>query len=312
MRSAAVTDVAPSVILHVGAHKTATTHLQHSLHGARRRLVQDGIRFFGPMDLRQPGQRLEARFNLPFNPRKTVADLRPAPLVLADMLGDGTRLVISEENFIGSLFDKRYPGPFHSLPRPLYPHAQGWVSALAGAVAPHTGIEVCIGLRDPAGFLNSAYGLVLQAGSTVDVAGFKRRNAIQDIDWVGLVRRLAETRGVRSVTVWRYEDYRAVFAQVMTVLLGPVGADVPPVAHRVNRGLSAAAVAFIQDHRAMAAEGSLWHLARETCPVGPDHPAHDGFSAQERATSQRLYAAQWNAIGDLPGVTRLMPAPQQA
>ncbi|SEN77062.1 hypothetical protein SAMN04488003_13414 [Loktanella fryxellensis] len=306
-----MTDVPRSIVLHVGAHKTATTHLQHSLHGARRLLVRNGIRFFGPMDLRQLGQRLEARFNLPFNPRKSVADLRPAPDVLAEMMGDGTRLVVSEENFIGTLFDKRYPGPLHNLPQPLYSDAQARLAALTGAIAPQGGIEVCIGLRDPAGFLNSAYGLVMQAGSTVPLDRFKRRNPVPDIDWVDLVRRLAATPGVAHVTVWRYEDYRAVFAQVMAVLLGAGAPPVSPVAHRVNRGLSAAAVAFIQEHRAIATEGPLWHLARETYPVGPDHPPHDGFSPKEKAASQKQYAAQWHAIGALPGVTRIRPATEQ-
>ncbi|MCF7698165.1 hypothetical protein [Loktanella sp. M215] len=304
-----MSDVSVKIVFHVGAHKTATTHLQHSIHGARRHVEAAGVRFFGPPALRQPGTRIEARFNLHFNPRKSVADLRPASEVLAEMLDGGTRLVLSEENFIGALFDRRYAGPFHSMPVPLYPDAADRLSALAACIAPDRGIDLCIGIRDPASFLNSAYGLVLQAGSGVAMENFKRRNPLAHIDWVDLVRRLRQAPGVASLTVWRHEDYHRLFDPVVAALLGAGVGPIRPVARVVNPGLSAAAVACALELKAAGADGPIVQQARDRFPVGPDTPAHDGFDAEERALSAEFYAVQVAEIAQMPGVTLLRPAP---
>ena len=297
----------PHVVLHLGAHKTATTHLQHSIHAARRQLDGAGVRFFGPPALRQPGTRIEARFDLPFNPRKSVADHRPAREVLAEMMDGGTRLVLSEENFIGSLFDRRYPGPFHSLPVPLYPDAALRLAALAARVAPDRGLDLCLGIRDPAGFLNSAYGLVLQAGSGVDMDGFKRRNPLFDIDWVHLVRRLRQAEGVGRVTVWRHEDYRPMFDRVVAALVGEGVGPIRPVARVVNPGLSTKAVAVALECRATGASGPVVQQARDSFPVGSENPPHDGFDAEEHALSAEFYAAQVAELAQMDGVTLLRP-----
>ena len=302
-----MTDTRPAIVLHVGAHKTATTHLQHSIIGSTRVVEQAGIRFFGPPHLRKPGTRIEARFNLPFNPRKTVADLRPAPVVLAEMLAGGRRLVLSEENFIGSLFDRRHPGPFHAIPAPLYPEAAARVTALAEVAAPGQGIDLCLAIRDPAGFLNSAYGLALQAGSSVPVLNFKRRNPMALVDWADLVARLRAARGVGRLTVWRFEDYAATFGAVTAALLGPDVPPIKPVARRVNPGLSAAAVAFTLEHKRKGIDGPVLQLARDTYPVGPDHPSHDAYDAEERALSDEYYATQVARIAAMEGVTLIRP-----
>ena len=302
-----MSETSPTIVFHAGAHKTATTHLQHSILGTRGPLEKAGVRFFGPSTLRQPGSRIEARFNLRFNPRKSVADMRDADVVLSDMLDGGKRLVLSEENFIGTLFDRKADGPLHRMPMPLYPDAALRLNALAAKVAPENGIELCLAIRDPAGFLNSAYGLALQAGSCVAMDRFKWHNPMQDIDWVGLIGRLRRSAGIRRLTIWRYEDYHDLFDPIMGALLGPDAPRVRPIDRLVNGGLSAAAVQFTLDHHAEGVDGPLVQLARDTHPVGPDSPPHDGFDAEERALSLAFYDQQVEIIAQMDGVTLLRP-----
>ena len=93
---------APTVVLHLGAHKTATTHLQHSLIAHRIDLWQRGIRTMMPPHLRGGGQSLEALFDLPIN--RTVTGHAPNPAeVRAKLIGQAKRFVVSEENLLGVL-----------------------------------------------------------------------------------------------------------------------------------------------------------------------------------------------------------------
>ena len=51
--------------MHIGAHKAATTHLQQALQGVRADLRKEGVRVFGPAQLRGKGKTLAERFSLP-------------------------------------------------------------------------------------------------------------------------------------------------------------------------------------------------------------------------------------------------------
>ncbi|RYH04345.1 hypothetical protein EU805_02965 [Salipiger sp. IMCC34102] len=296
----------PQIVFHIGAHKTATTHLQHSIGAVADLLAMEGVNFFGPQSLRGPGKRLEARFDLPFNPRKSLADTRPAAVVLDEMTQGAHRLVLSEENFIGILFDKDTDGPLYRIGAPLYPQAGPRLDALAARIAPE-GVDICLGLRAPAGFLTSAYGQALLAEVVVSEERFRNQNPMGSVDWVDLVARLRSARGVRTITVWRQEEYHALFPRILAAMLGPASHHVAPVAQRVNPGLSRAAVDVVLKLHGAGQRGPLAHHARDTLPIGPDTPAFQLFGPEDAALSAEFYAAQWDEIGGMEGVTVLKP-----
>ncbi|SEP70926.1 hypothetical protein SAMN05428995_101571 [Loktanella sp. DSM 29012] len=294
------------IVFHIGAHKTATTHLQHSIGNVSDKLAEAGIQFFGPQSLRQPGKRLEARFNLPFNPRKSNADPRPSDVVLDEMVQGGHRLLLSEENYIGVLFDRSTDGPMHRIAAPLYPTAGERLMALAHKIAPQ-GIDVCLGVREPAGFLNSAYGQAFLAGHFIHVNKFKQQNPLSLVDWADLVARLRMTPGVRNITVWRQEDYHLCTDQILRVMLGDAARHVVPIRRLVNPGLSQAAVQHVLDMRSAGHDGPLAHLARAEFPIGPTRPAYQAYDREERALSSEFYQAQIAALDLMDGVTLLRP-----
>ena len=90
-----------SVAIHIGAHKTATTHMQQSLEASEDRLAAQGVRFYGPKALRKENQSLIDVFNLQVD-HHTPKPTRSKAEQLEHMLGDGHRLVLSNENFIVS------------------------------------------------------------------------------------------------------------------------------------------------------------------------------------------------------------------
>jgi len=220
------------IALHIGAHKTATTHLQRSLSDQADALRAVGVRFFGPPYFRN-GATIATRFGLK-------GDVTPdqAQTTFARMAGDATRVVISEENFIGTMHNR-----FAQMAFPLYPEASTRIAAFADRVAAD-GVDVFLGLRNPAHYISSCYAQALIGGHKVVLDEVKAHNKINSIDWAELVARIKASDRVRSLTVWRYEDYRTLFPQITQQLTG-ADIDVPPLTQRVHPGLSQEAVARI-------------------------------------------------------------------
>lgn len=261
------------------------------------RLAGRGVAVWLPAHLRRDNPSLAERFHLPHfrnlpPPRASLADERET------LFAGAERLVLSEENFIGT------PGNrWGNLTQPLYKWAGPRLTALAERIAPD-GIEVFVSLRNPATFLNSMYCQVLMGGRVVPLAKFLDKNPVEEVDWVDVLSRISAAPGVSSVTVWRYEDYRALFDDICRGLCGDAASVVAPVSGRVHRGLSQGAVELILDQGKTADVDA----ARDARPSGDDWPAFDAFDAEVHALSDRLYAAQCALIAQMPKVRFLHPA----
>lgn len=283
-----------SVALHIGAHKTATTHLQKSLSDARPALQQAGVAYHGPESFRGDAPTLMHRFGIPHAPG---AEGRPfRPTALHDLADGADRVILSEENFPGTLMNKR-----GRIRRPLYPDARRRITNLAERAG--CALDVFLAIRQPTTFINSAFGQMMQSGTIVPLENFMRRNPIAMIDWAHLIGRLKDAPGVRSFTIWRYEDYRAVFPQVCAALTGQTdGPHIAPFANAVHRGLSVQAV------EAMLHKDGLSHQdAKAAFPVGPAYPKFDAFDAEAHEVGQEFYDVQLSLIDAMDNVTRLRP-----
>jgi len=273
--------------LHVGAHKTATTHLQTSIAASQRALAEHGVQFYGPTVLRADGLSLLSRLD-----EASVSD---------DLVQGADRLVISEENFMGTLHVRE-----GAIPKPLYRFGQDRVAQLAKKLAPN-GLELFLALRDPADFLGSAYSQVLMGGTVMPFEAFRAANPLDKVDWLYLVRRLSKVAGVKQITIWRYEDYLPLFDQICADMLGVAGV-VKPVPKRVHQGLSGLAVETMIKWHLAGETGPLALLARDTHPISPDVPAFNGFDDADRAASAAKYDHQIAQIEAIPNVRFLRPA----
>lgn len=287
-----------SIALHIGAHKTATTHLQRSFGAQQQALIDAGVRYYGPESLRRPGKGLGDLFGLDLyqtpQPTRSPADQ------LDFMFKDGHRLILSDENFIGVLHDKN-----GLIRTPLYPLASGRIEALAEAMDAGP-IEVCIGLRNPASFIRSAYSQALLGGRLITFSEYLSQNPLDQIYWPGLVARVRSTVGVGRVTVWLFEDYKWQFYKACAALMGDlVNMRIVPLPDPVHLGLSEAAVARILSQTGKGDLRDIAADARGTYPVGDDFPAFDPFSPADKAASEAEYAAQIVAIDQIKGVTIL-------
>lgn len=290
-----------SVALHIGVHKTATTHFQRSLKAAEALLSKQGARFFGPEGLRAKGQTLVDRFGLRVQgaKRENRSAMSPAEQ-LAHMADGAERLLLSDENFIGGLQTKA-----GEMSSPLYPRAAERVALLGDALG--TGpLDVFIGVRSPTGFLTSAYSQLLMAGDAMPFADYLSLNPLSTIYWPGVVARLASLPQVGRLFVWRQEDYAQVFPQICSYFIGsplPIR-PLPGVAHR---GLSQQAVDTAIETFARTGEQGAGRAAREVYPINQIYPAFAPFDADTVAQSDAEYRLQLKDIAKLPRVQLLRP-----
>ena len=289
-----------SIAFHLGAHKTATSHLQRCLKKASEALAADGVQYHGPEKFRSETGTIPALFG--FRQGRSAGDDRPDPQAQLAALSQGAdRLVLSEENFIGVL-----NSPRGLAIRRRYKAAGERLSALSTAIGQD--VDVFLGIRRPTGFINSAYGQMLLGGQVRPLGIFLRRNPMSSVDWLDVVTRIRQARGVGQVTVWRYEDYAALFPQIVTGLVGAVPSrHVQWVERSVNPGLSAAAVAEILHRAAHDDVGNIGFMVRKMLPVQSGYPPFDGFTEEEHARGDAAYATQVAAITALDGVTLLRP-----
>jgi len=284
------------IVLHIGAHKTATTHLQRSILAQQEALAGLGIKFYGPPQLRKPHPTVLARFDLPGSKQR----LCDPEGQFFEMLGDGHRLVISEENMIGSLMNR-----YGKVAEPIYPDTFARLNAFGSKVA-REGFDVCLGVRQPTTFLNSAYGQHLMSGGSLAPSKFVWKNPPRIVDWADLAERIIAVPGVRKLTVWRYEDYRGVFGQITRALLGQHGGDlVTPIDGIVHPGISQSAAHQISALRNEVSKDDLVAKVRTAFPVSAENPALNGFNAIEHTTSRVGYALQMRKIAAMEDVTLL-------
>ena len=294
----------PSVAFHVGAHKTATTHLQRSLAEARGPLAARGVRLWLPADLRGDNPTLPQALGLPHF-RKDLPPVQNVAEVAAGYLAGAERVVFSEENFIGTLGNR-----WGKIDLPVHARAAPRLTALSDTLAPE-GIEVFLAIRKPTAFLNSAFCQAVLGGRPIPQRKFFAKNPVEGIDWPDLAGRIAGARGVRHLTVWRYEDYRPLFGAICAGLVGPAAAGaVRPVEGLVHTSLSATAVRKLTGWSPLKRSADDPQALREAYPVGPEHAPFDHFSAADHDRAGALYDRQCDLIARMPGVTFLRPDTQ--
>ncbi|MGJ8610896.1 MAG: hypothetical protein ACSHWY_07365 [Octadecabacter sp.] len=295
----------PSIALHIGAHKTASSHLQKVLYNNREYLSDEGIRCYGPGYLRQTGQSLAELFGMSWSEGDPP---KRAPHDQLRFLAKGRkRLVFTEENFVGTLSDK-----YGRVSLPVYPNGVERVTELAAALAPIEP-QVFLAVRNPATYMASAYSQGLLEGAHIGPRTFRARNDWRKIDWADYVTRLRDIAGIGEVLVWRQEDYDLSHRLILRRLLRwKVGAKITTVDGRVNVGLSSKAVRKTLQWAQEGKTGKLAGTAREQFPINDDNRPFYLYAASTMTAAQDIYDAQMAQIDALDGVTVLHPPSQRA
>ena len=169
------------IILHLGAHKTASTFLQKRLSRSQGRLRRHGISFHGPKSIR-PRLAKALGDDPSLSKREQYARRRDSLAWLIDDEEEaGTRrLVLSEEQFLGSLRDMVLGDDFYSA-------AQDHMAPISDALGGRP-VHVVASIRGYADFLASVYGQIVRGWRFMPFDGALRGHFLnQHRGWPELV-----------------------------------------------------------------------------------------------------------------------------
>jgi hypothetical protein len=271
--------------LHLGAHKTATTHLQETLALRRDWLVARGVDVL-PMPavraLRLPPAAGWKAWRLRLGwPMRRAIEAAVAPL----RQGPG-RVAISEENLIGF--------PQHLMGGPFYPKAARRLAGF-GALAAGGRLHVFFAVRSFERLLPSAYIQRLRHHPHPRLDGFGPIRAAalrQPPSWTELLLRLRDTLPGARFTVWRQEDYRAHDWRILSCFCG---VEIPPGERLADpprtRSPSARVVAALETLDLGLVGPARVEAARRIVDADTGDEPFDPFPEAEKRLLAEAYAA---------------------
>ncbi|MFD1911648.1 hypothetical protein [Halodurantibacterium flavum] len=292
---------APQIVLHVGAHKTASTHLQHTIRSQGWRLRRQDVTFLGPHMLR--GQ---------------IIDLEPVardpgllPFLRALRMRTGFRrlckghkqVFVSDENLLGGTYSLRRVAPVR-----LYPDGAQRIGRLLRRLGiPRA--KVLLAVRDPATHLVSNYSQRLFAGPFIPFDEYVKATDPLALRWSQVAEEILALPRVEELVIWRMEDYPRLLPQILGIAVTEgVARWMKPLEGARHQGLSARAH---EQLAAWAAEGQFppgaARKAREMFPKSGDVTAYAPLEPELLAQSALAYAEDLRRLEGRPGITLLRP-----
>lgn len=192
------------ILVHIGAHKTGTTHFQDTLSLMNLDLSENGITYLSRQEFRP---RLDRYFS--WGKREQLIAMCPlslqqlrAKLLLIPNEKKWQKLFISEENLLGT--------PADLLLTTIYPNA---VKNLRFLKALSCKYEICIlaGIRSFDRILPAAYATAIKFEP--EVAINRKNNICKEIElgrtpsWIDFFSRVKEELPQISIKIWTQEDY---------------------------------------------------------------------------------------------------------
>ena len=276
-----------SIDLHLGAHKTASTHLQKYWFACNA--LADGVHC-------PPLEAVRAHVT-PVAAHAAPAALRGARRWLEGLCEGRRRVVLSDENILGTC-DANFAR------QALYPDARARLERLAPLLADRP-LRVLISVRGYADYLRSAWCEVIRH---TPYRPFREAYlGMQDLArrWEHVVGDVAEALPHAAIECWRYEDLEDVQPLLTASLFDleparlPAGDD-----RRERRSFPRLAVRLLDDIHARhgAATATLVRPSVEKIVSKPDMARFDPWTAEESAAFRRADAGSLAALRALPRV----------
>ena len=274
--------------LHLGAHKTASTHLQQSLRQVREELGQGGLCYAGPKTLRAMtlAEALERG-----GASRPARECRQA---MSELAANHAQLLLSEENILGGT--RRYNMIAEN--GVLYPHAGRRVRQVI-QMAGRGNATLFLSLRDPAAYNQSAFALQVSLGNEIELDPWLHGRDPTRVRWSGLVKRLAAIDSVDRIVIWRYEDYRELRPRVLELMLGEELAALIPELPPSNVSLTQAGYDWFRKRAMADSEEDLRVLVRRAqrrFSRDAGHAPLQLFDDEVRARSALMYAREVSLV----------------
>lgn len=286
--------------IHLGAHKTASTHLQQCLRVSREQLRSGGVFYAGPVLLRDRMPLGDALAQ-----GKASRAAREFTRLLAEHAANQPRMLLSDENILGGT----HRNHIVNAGGVLYPAALRRVRQVID-MAGRVPVTLFLSLRDPATFNISAFALQVSVGQEIEIGAYLRGRDPTRLPWAGLLRRLAQIERVERIVVWCYEDYRAVRSRVLAAMLGNELAGQVPDLPPSNVSMTQAGYDWFVSRAMADSDADLRDLVREaqaSFPRAEGHMPLNLFPEEILRRSASNYASEVDLVRTVPKVDFLMP-----
>lgn len=285
------------LVIFAGAHKTASSHLQHSLLGSEAALQELGIAVIGPKTMRQDLTPFSQLLRDGMTPEVVRSG---ADGFLQHYGGDADTVVLMDENILGGT-DRR----MLMRKTKLYPWAPRRVARLLELFEGHD-IQLALSTRNPATFLPSCWSESLLHGRYDDFAEYMRGFDPTRHNWTALIKRITQTCPGLNITLWRYEDYTELGSSLFGQILKPGAETVVQLDPKIRRaGLSQHAAEWFQTQAARGKD--TVQEARQRFPKTGPESAYLPWSAGELAKITASYEQDLVGADGHDGVILLKP-----
>lgn len=238
------------ISLHIGAHKTATTHFQRSMVNNEDFCNRNSLTFLPTKLFREYLTPIERRSHL-FGEFDACFDEFQA--VLNAAIGSNERLFLSEENIL------KLSHPLGE--RELYPKSVEKLSRVRRLIGPEP-IDVYISIRNYADFLPSIYIEYIKNFKYLDFSEFMAMSNGQVGSWTSLIQRISTNLAPSDkLFIWTYEGYSRDCKTVLQKIFNTNDLSGFAPDNQVHRpGISSDAFDYFQRN---FSEGGHWSVRRQ-------------------------------------------------
>lgn len=262
-------------ILHVGAHKTATTYLQNRLDENQDLLKANNIHY---------PHIFETRKNLTYRASQPDNNLNPFTQGLVVLKEKGVNILLSDENFIGGVDDVIAIGR-------QYGHARAKLERYCTLLdADDPEIYFCV--RDYASFVVSLYCEYLRHFPYVTFDDYYEMFAKTGFSWLDTVADLLAAAPNAKVKLWDFTHFRALEHVVLSDMLGFDSRPLKPLMESARDSFSDVAIRCIGALSEVLDFDKLRLISHEiarTFPKSAQYPKFDPLSFHEVSRLTSLY-----------------------
>ncbi|MEL7463374.1 MAG: hypothetical protein AAFN79_04870 [Pseudomonadota bacterium] len=285
-----------SIHLHLGAHKTATTHIQAILRENAPRLAAAGLEWAPPSELRA----------LIGRGRTAAAQMAPIPSLRAAVAAERlrrwargrTRLILSDENSLGLTTEMMETGA-------LYPAARARLRLLRNAARGRP-LAVFLAIRDYAPFFTGVHAQSIRDGAALALTERDlRRLAALPRRWPNVIADIRRALPGAALTIWRFEDYGALKAEIPRLITGID--DLAPHRRVSMRTPSAPAIEAIFAAAAARPDGRIPKEDYARLRQSIDGPRYMPFDERRQARMSAVYAEDIAALKAVPDIAFIEP-----
>ncbi len=292
--------------LHLGFHKTASTHIQRLLDHNHQRFRKDGIYIVPHKKLRNRYTRVTETYanqqiGMDFGEPMSDAEFAQMTQHFWDSIPHQKfeRLVLSEENVAGHVGQCVFPGLLYRFPKH---YMQYFAQAL-----PRNPTQIDVVIRRYDTFFASCYLEYISSTGAhryIPVAEMMEKVMINTPSWWDVLQLMAQVFGTARINVWLYEDLRKTMPDLLHSTVGvPADRLEKPDEEGRSRASPSKEVhdAFLQVVANKGVEAGLmeWKQLKETIGATKGS-AFEPWSDQDAAHLQRLYTQDIQQIAQDP------------